>query len=143
MGMTGFPPGEFSLTSPGIKNPGQVRFRCLRKGAEHMNTGPQSKNRRYPRIALLKGMHVSWQVKSERAVSPVTTLGLGGLFVSTPKPPAVGEVVRLVLRLPDGEVCAKGVIRDSQPGRGMGVEFTEMGQSDRARLQQLLKRLLQ
>ena len=107
-----------------------------------MNRESQSKNRRYPRIALPKGMLVAWQVKSERGVSPVMTLGLGGLFVSTPNPPAVGETVRLVLCVPNGDVRAVAVVRDSQPGTGMGIEFTAMGQDDRARLQQVLKRLI-
>jgi hypothetical protein len=118
-------------------------FRCVGKGGGQMNSEPQSKSRRYPRVALPKGMHVGWQVKSERAISPVTTLGLGGLFVSIRKPPAVGEMVILILPLPEGDVRVKGVVRDSLPGRGMGVEFTGMSQGDRARLQQLLKRLLQ
>lgn len=74
---------------------------------------------------------MGWQAKSERVVSAVTTLGLGGLFVFTPKPPAVGEFVKLVFRVPDGDVRAVAVVRDSQPGRGMGVEFTAMGQEDR------------
>lgn len=106
-----------------------------------MDTGPQPKSRRYPRITLPKGILVSWQVRIERVVSTVTTLGLGGMFVSTPKPPAVGDIVKLVLRLPEGDVRAVGAVRDSKPGRGMGVEFTKMSPDDRGRLQQLLKRL--
>jgi len=109
---------------------------------DHVKKEPPSKNRRYSRIALPKGMLVAWQVKSERGVSAVRTIGLGGLFVSTPRPPAVGETVRLVLCVPNGDVRAVAVIRDSQPGKGLGLEFTAMGQDDRARLQQLLKRLI-
>lgn len=85
---------------------------------------------------------MGWQAKGERVVSAVGTLGLGGLFISTPKPPTVGEIVKLVFRVPDGDVRAVAVVRNSQPGTGMGVEFTAMGQEDRARLQQLLKRLI-
>jgi len=77
-------------------------------------------------------MVVSWQVRIKRVVATVTTLGLGGVFVSTRKPPPVGDIVKLVLRVPDGEVRAVAIVRDSQPGRGMGVEFTSMGQDDRA-----------
>ena len=107
-----------------------------------MDTGPQTKSRRYPRIVLPKGMLVSWQVRIERVNATATTLGLGGVFVSTPKPPAVGDIVKLVLRVPDGDVRAVAVVRDTQPGRGMGLEFTAMGQNDRSRWQQLLKRLI-
>jgi len=97
-----------------------------------VDTEPQPKSRRYPRIVLPKGMVVSWQVRIKRVVATVTTLGLGGVFVSTRKPPPVGDIVKLVLRVPDGEVRAVAIVRDSQPGRGMGVEFTSMGQDDRA-----------
>jgi Tfp pilus assembly protein PilZ len=107
-----------------------------------MSKESQSKSRRYPRVTLPKGMLVAWQVKSEHEVSAVITIGLGGLFVSTPRPPAVGETVRLVLCVPNGDVRAVAVVRDSQTGRGMGLQFIAMRHDDRARLQQLLKRLV-
>jgi PilZ domain-containing protein len=87
-------------------------------------------------------MLVGWQTRSDRAISAVSTLGLGGMFISTPEPPAVGETVKLLLGVPGGDVRATAMVRDSRPGTGMGVEFTAMGQEDRARLQQLLKRLI-
>jgi Tfp pilus assembly protein PilZ len=107
-----------------------------------VNKDSLSKNRRYPRVAMPKGMMVAWQAKSERVVSAVTTIGLGGLFVSTPRPPAVGETVRLILCVPNGDVRAVAVVRDSQAGRGMGLQFIAMRHDDRARLQQLLRRLI-
>src|ERR1700747_2648383 len=97
-----------------------------------------SKNRRYTRVASHKGMRVGWQARGERFVSVVTTLGLGGLFITTPKPSAIGEIVRLMFQVPNGEVRAMAVVKDSQPGRGMGLEFSGMGQQDRARLDHLL-----
>jgi len=99
-------------------------------------------NRRYPRVQLPKGMLIAWQSSGERIVSRVATLGLGGLFILTPAPPAVGETVKLFFEVPDGEVRARAVVRDAQPGKGMGVEFTAMGYEDRGRLYRLLKRLL-
>jgi len=101
------------------------------------------KTRRYPRVGLPKGMLVAWQSSGERIVSRVGTLGLGGLVISTPEPPAVGEIVKLFFEVPGGEVRARAVVRDAQPGRGMGVEFTAMGMEARAQLRRLLKRLLQ
>ncbi len=101
-----------------------------------------SKPRRYARVGLPKGMLVAWQSAGERIVSRVTTLGLGGLFILTPEPPPVGEIVKLFFEVPDGEVHARAVVRDSLPGKGMGVAFTSMDQEARARLQQLLRRLL-
>lgn len=87
-------------------------------------------------------MLVAWQASGERVVSRIATLGLGGLFIVTPEPPAMGEIIRLFFEVPGGEVRARAVVRDSQRGKGMGVEFTSMGPEARARLHRLLKRLL-
>jgi hypothetical protein len=101
-----------------------------------------AKPRRYDRIGLPKGMMVAWQSAGNRVVSRVATLSLGGLFIEAPQPAASGEVLKLFFKIPGGEVRARAMVRDSHPGKGMGVEFTAMGQEDRARLHQLLSKLL-
>ena len=101
-----------------------------------------SKARRYERIALPKGMLIAWQSSGERTVSRIGTLGLGGLFIYTEEPPPRGEIIKLFFEVPGGDVRARAVVRDSQPGKGMGIEFTAMGAEERARLHRLLKRLL-
>ena len=107
-----------------------------------MSTEQTAKKRRYPRIELPKGMWVAWQDSGKRWASRVKTLGMGGLFINIPDPPAVGTLVRLIFEVPSGEVRAKAIVRSVKPGEGMGVEFREMGIEDRARLQRLLKRLV-
>ena len=101
----------------------------------------ESKKRRYDRVTLPRGLVVAWQARGSRIISHASTLGLGGLFIATPDPPGIGEILKLLFEAPDGEVRARAVVRDSQPGKGMGVEFIAMGQDDRARLYRLLKRL--
>jgi len=73
-----------------------------------------------------------------RAVSRISVLALGGLFISTPKPPPVGDAIQLIFEVPGGDVRARAIVRDSQQGKGMGVEFTAMGPEARARLNQLM-----
>ena len=102
----------------------------------------QGVKRRYARIALPKGMLVAWQHTATRAVSRVSTLGLGGLFISTPEPAPVGTLLKLIFDVPGGEVRARATVRNVKPGKGMAVAFIEMGYADRARLDQLLKALL-
>ena len=101
-----------------------------------------AKNRRYGRIGLPKGMQISWQGRGHRTVARVGTLGLGGLFVYVQEPPAVGEVIRVYFEVPGGEVRATAVVRNSEPGAGMGIEFASMDPEPRARLFQLMRRLL-
>jgi hypothetical protein len=99
----------------------------------------KEKSRRYARVALPKGMLVAWQHYGGRKVSRVRVLALGGLFISTPKPPPVGDVIQLIFEVPGGDVRARAMIRDSQPGKGMGIEFTSMNFEARARLNRLMK----
>ena len=100
------------------------------------------KARRFERIALPKGMLIAWQSSGQRTVSRIGTLGLGGLFIYTAEPPPRGEIIKLFFEVPGGDVRARAVVRNSLLGKGMGVEFTAMGAEERARLHQLLKRLL-
>jgi PilZ domain len=99
------------------------------------------KNRRYARVGLPKGMMVAWEHSGMRQVSRVSVLALGGLFISTPNPLPAGEVIKIVFEIPGGDVRARATVRDSQPNKGMGVEFTAMNQEARARLNQLMKML--
>ena len=95
--------------------------------------------RRYPRIGLPKGMLVAWVHSGVRKVSRVSVLAVGGLFIATPRPPPVGDVIQLLFEVPGGDVRARATVRDSQAGKGMGIEFTAMGSEARARLNQLMK----
>jgi hypothetical protein len=106
-----------------------------------MSQTSQDVKRRYTRIALPKGMLVAWQCLDGSGMSRIVTLGLGGLFVSTPDPAPVGTLVKLLFDVPGGEVRARAVVKNIKPGEGMAVAFIDMGYEDRARLNQLVKRL--
>ena len=98
--------------------------------------------RKHPRIELPKGMPVAWQGGSRREVSRVSSLSLGGIFITTPQPPPAGTPLKLVIEIPGGDVRARGYVVYVQPGKGMGVQFRGMVGNERALLAQLLKRLL-
>ena len=99
----------------------------------------KKKIRRYVRVALPKGMLVAWEHSGIRKVSRVGVLAVGGLFITTPDPPPVGDAIQMIFEVPGGEVRARAVVRDSQRNKGMGVEFTSMGQEARALLNRLMK----
>ena len=92
-------------------------------------------------MPLPKGALVAWEHAGKRKISTASVLALGGLFISTPEPPPKGEFIQLVLQVPGGEVRARALVCDSQPDKGMGIEFKVMGQEARARLGQLMKTL--
>jgi hypothetical protein len=97
--------------------------------------------RMYLRIPTPRGVWVSWRDTARRDVSRVREVGYGGLFISTPNPLAVGTVLTLLLSVPEGEIRAGAIVRNTFPDEGMGVEFSEMGQESFARLETLLTRL--
>lgn len=112
----------------------EIRFS---RGKSSMPT--KVKSRRYARVGLPKGMLVAWEHSGIRKVSRVSVLALGGLFISTMQPPPNGDAIQLIFEVPGGEVRARALVRDSQPRKGMGVEFTAMGPEARARLHSLMK----
>jgi hypothetical protein len=54
---------------------------------------------------------------------------------------ATGTNIVMLFALPEGEMRIHGIVRYANSGKGIGVEFTNMGTGDRARLQELLRRL--
>ena len=106
-----------------------------------VTTSAPTKARKYERVRLPKGALVAWEHGGKRKISTASVLALGGLFISTPEPPPAGDLIKIVLDVPGGEVRARAVVCDSQPGKGMGIQFTAMGQDARARLSSLMKTL--
>jgi hypothetical protein len=105
---------------------------------ENSSTG----ERRFPRIALPQGMWVAWYGGAEHQISRVGTLSMGGIFICVPAPPPVGTKLKLAFEVPGGEVQTEGVVRNIEPGKGMGIQFTRLNAKDRVLLQRLMNRLL-
>ncbi len=101
---------------------------------------PRKTDRRYSRISTPKGVWVAWQDGGRQEVSRVLDLNLGGLFVTTEHPSAIGAAITVLLSVPEGEIRARAVIRNVS-AKGMGVEFVELREQDSARLQRLIIRL--
>jgi hypothetical protein len=105
-------------------------------------TRPAGKeNRRTARIAVSKGLWVAWHADGPRNVSRVRDLSAGGVFIQTKLAVSIGTEVEMLFALPEGETRIDGVVRYADGKNGIGVEFTSMGAGDRARIQELLRRL--
>jgi uncharacterized protein (TIGR02266 family) len=98
-------------------------------------------NRRTPRFETAKGLWVAWRTDGAPSVSRVRDLSLGGVFITTRTPLSQGSAIKLLFSLPEGEMRIEGTVRYSNKASGMGVEFTQMGTADRARLRELIRRL--
>jgi hypothetical protein len=97
--------------------------------------------RRYPRFNSPKPAFSAWQSSSQRFVSRVESLGLGGWFIRTPEPPPLGTPIQVLLDTPMGDIRARAEVRNTRPNEGMGVKIIAMQQEDRARFARWLKRL--
>jgi len=98
-------------------------------------------NRRSARVAVSLGLWVAWQADGPRHVSRVRDLSAGGVFIQTNVAVPIGSELELLFALPEGETRVDGIVRYVDGTNGIGVEFTKMGSGDRARVDQLLRRL--
>jgi hypothetical protein len=98
--------------------------------------------RRYPRRNAHKAMLVVWKQGTQKRVSRMENLGLGGLFICAQECPPVGTSLHVLFNLPEGEVRARTIVRNLATSRGMGLAIVSMEQEHRARLDRLLQRLV-
>ena len=105
-----------------------------------MSEGPKA--RKYPRVGL-GGDSAIWSEVWEGQIGlstpipgVVTVLGAGGAFLEVSESFDVGSLVGLRFSLPGTaeEIVCGGVVKDNVPGRGIGVEFTQLAPIDRERL---------
>jgi hypothetical protein len=98
--------------------------------------------RRYPRVKPPKSVVVAWQAGTQRGVSFVESLAIGGLFVRTKERVPLRCLVQVLLDLPVGQVRGRAIVRRVRDGYGMAVQFIAMDPGDRARLFQQMNSLL-
>ena len=105
---------------------------------------PPNERRRHPRVLSPPGVSVAWRSGSQQGVCRLGNFGLGGLFLRTPNPLAVGSTVELLFDVANGsEVRVRATVRNVKPGKGMGVKFVHMGAEHRSRLNQFLQAQLE
>ena len=97
--------------------------------------------RRYPRFKPSKPTFSAWQSTSQRYVSRIGNLGLGGLFLRTPEPPPLGTFIQLLLDTTEGDIRARAEVKNNRPKEGMGVKIVAMEQEDRMRFARWLRKL--
>jgi uncharacterized protein (TIGR02266 family) len=98
-------------------------------------------------------LQVSWPTARDFLIAYADNISVGGIYVVTPDPPALGEVVDLSLQLPDGPAPAKtkaAVIQrlDADQAKqlrrqpGAGLQFVGSDDEFRRRLDQCIENLL-
>ncbi|HWR35710.1 MAG TPA: PilZ domain-containing protein, partial [Clostridia bacterium] len=94
--------------------------------------------RRYP----CKGAISIWQAETQYPINAaVSDISLRGCYVELMNPLPAGTEVSMLLNVPGLSIRATGQVRTSHPAVGMGIQFEEMIDTDRALLQDLVAKL--
>ncbi len=79
--------------------------------------------RKHPRYACDVGVQVRPERSGGGYWGTLADISLGGCYVYTFSPLALGTVLSLTLRSGEYEILAAGTVVTAHPGVGMGVEF--------------------
>ena len=101
---------------------------------------PDAANRRSsPRVSL--GIPVAYRFGNTIAAALTINVSHGGLAIRTTSPLPMETAVRVRFRLPAGksEIDAEGRVSWSDRRIGMGVQFTKIGKTDQAQIDQYVQ----
>ena len=97
--------------------------------------------RLYSRVEVPEDVWVYWNCEGKADISPVLDMGMGGIFLKTPKVKTEGSVVNLHFLVREGQIRAEAVVRYARSGLGVGMKFAAVSQEDRRRLAALMTRM--
>jgi len=93
--------------------------------------------RKRERLPLV--IEATWEGSTSKSLARTVDISATGCFIDTMGPVEVGELLNLRLTLPDGEyISVQGVVMYNMPSVGCGVQFTQISDSDRLRLDALV-----
>lgn len=102
-----------------------------------------SERRRKKRHVFSATTEVTDLSSGAKASTRAADLSLQGCFLDSMNPFEVGSKIRLRIQWGGAELTCTAVVRDSQPGMGMGVAFTEMDEARNALLERWIQKLNQ
>src|SRR6202171_4760592 len=91
-----------------------------------------SPSRRFnSRVEAPEDVWVYWRCDGFDDLSHVQNIGIGGLFIETPRRTAEGTNVSLSFLVREGQVRADAVVRHAVSDRGIGLKFRAVREEDR------------
>jgi len=126
----GFDPRADSYVVPSADScvaPSDVAFSMSPGVAERCKADRrQVERRRHPRFHC-SGTATIWEQGQELSISArVNEISLGGCYIEMMSPMRLATSVRLELSVNRRSISLEGIVRNSQPNFGMGVEFTKI-----------------
>ncbi len=95
--------------------------------------------RKAERYRMSVGVQLSDERQQHSMRGNTADVGIGGCYIETLFPPAVGARLQVLLWLGAAKLLAKGVVRASYPGVGMGIEFVDLSWEETERLHKFLE----
>jgi hypothetical protein len=89
-----------------------------------------SERRAYIRYKLTAPVELTDSQSGQTSQAVVTDVGRGGCFVKTDSPAAIGTTLKLSVTQSDQCFRARARVVSTQPGKGMGILFTEVEAAD-------------
>jgi PilZ domain len=88
------------------------------------------------------GVACLWEQGQELAIKArLNEISLGGCYIEIMSPLRTGTQVRLELAVRQRSICLDGVVRNSQPNFGMGIEFLKIAPAEAEKLQRVVAEL--
>ena len=98
--------------------------------------------RKFPRHKVVFPLDIGFDdAKRAHMHTSATDMGGRGCYVETMIPLQLGTAVNITFWIDDEKVMTTGVVRASDPGVGMGIEFTSLDNPVQERLQAYLEKI--
>ncbi len=100
----------------------------------------RKERRSHPRVHLAARVEVEVEGRSFLAV--VKNISAGGMLIYTANPGTLDQHLHLNFALPESEkvILARAVVRHVYPDSGMGVQFEEIADEDRAAIRAFVQK---
>jgi PilZ domain len=126
-----FEPDE--IDAPQSASVGYLRLQ--RELQEPQTTGDR---RHYRRYAVDGGAELRTKGSDTRSWGSLSDVSASGCYVEMYFPPVARTELKMTLEVSDARILAEGVVRVDYPGLGVGIEFTNITDEYRQRLNELL-----
>jgi hypothetical protein len=100
-----------------------------------------AERRQHERHAFSATAEVVDLASGARLSTRAADLNKGGCYLDMLSPLPIGSKVRIRISSDGGDLACTAVVRDSQPGMGMGVAFTDLNDAQNALIDSWIERL--
>lgn len=94
--------------------------------------------RQYRRYAVEGSAEMYTKGSQTRTWGPLTDISASGCYVEMYVPYGAGTELQVAVEVGDTKIAAEGIVRVVYPGLGIGIEFTNITDEDKIRLNDLL-----